>query len=158
MLLEQPVRGAFSLPRTHRRGTTGRSAERTAAHPTGRAAMNRRLDDVLERWGRIEVSRGAKVKTRRYIAFLRAINVGGLVVKMAALKKIFEDLKLAEVETFIASGNVIFGSLMDAAKLETVIETGLEKALGYPVVTFLRTTEEVAAVAERDPFGTPVPP
>lgn len=95
---------------------------------------------------------------RRYVAFLRAINVGGRVVKMSTLKKIFEDLKLAEVETFIASGNVIFTSPAESARLETLIEKGLRKALGYPVVTFLRTTEEIAAVAERDPFGTPVPP
>ena len=95
---------------------------------------------------------------RRYVAFLRAVNVGGRVVKMAALKKIFEDLKLADVETFITSGNVIFTSPAEAARLEPRIEEGLQLALGYPVVTFLRTTEEIAAVAERDPFGTPVPP
>lgn len=98
------------------------------------------------------------MKPRRYIAFLRAINVGGRVVKMATLKQIFVDLKLAEVETFIASGNVIFTSPAVAARLEVYIEKGLQKALGYPVVTFLRTPEEIAAVAERDPFGTPVPP
>lgn len=97
------------------------------------------------------------MKKRRYVAFLRAINVGGRVVKMTRFKQIFEDLKLAEVETFIASGNVIFTSPADAARLETHIEKGLQGALGYPVVTFLRTTEEIAAVAERDPFGTPVP-
>ncbi len=97
------------------------------------------------------------MKPRRYIAFLRAINVGGRVVKMGALKQIFERLKLAQVETFIASGNVIFTSPADPAALTTLIEGGLEKALGYPVVTFLRTTEEVAAVAERNPFGTALP-
>jgi uncharacterized protein (DUF1697 family) len=50
------------------------------------------------------------VKKCRYVAFLRAINVGGRVVKMATLKQIFVGLKLAEVETFIASGNVVFTS------------------------------------------------
>jgi uncharacterized protein (DUF1697 family) len=95
---------------------------------------------------------------RRYVALLRAVNVGGRVVKMATLKRIFEGLRLAEVETFIASGNVIFRSATDPAALESLIERGLEKALGYPVVTFLRTTEEIGAVAERDPFGAPLPP
>jgi len=79
-------------------------------------------------------------------------------VKMAALKEIFEGLKLAEVETFIASGNVIFTSDAGAARLEALIEQGLQEALGYPVVTFLRTTEQVAAAAEHDPFGAPLPP
>jgi uncharacterized protein (DUF1697 family) len=94
----------------------------------------------------------------RYVAFLRAINVGGRVVKMAALKKIFEGMKLAEIETFIASGNVIFTSDAGAGRLEALIEQGLQKALGYPVVTFLRTTEQVAAAAKHDPFGAPMPP
>jgi len=44
----------------------------------------------------------------RYVAFLRAINVGGHNVKMDALRALFESMKLASVETFIASGNVIF--------------------------------------------------
>jgi uncharacterized protein (DUF1697 family) len=46
----------------------------------------------------------------RLIAFLRAINVGGHVVKMEALRRIFESLDFADVETFIASGNVIFSA------------------------------------------------
>ncbi|MBA3270945.1 MAG: DUF1697 domain-containing protein, partial [Acidobacteria bacterium] len=55
----------------------------------------------------------------QYIAFLRAINVGGHIVKMAELKKVFEAARLDDVATFIASGNVIFSSrARDAAKLE----------------------------------------
>jgi uncharacterized protein (DUF1697 family) len=104
----------------------------------------------------VTVRRGA-VKKHRYVAFLRAINVGGRVVKMAALKTIFESLKLAEVETFIASGNVIFRCGAEPARLEPLIEGGLQRALGYPVLTFLRTPEQIAAVAEHDPFG-PLPP
>ena len=95
---------------------------------------------------------------RRYVAFLRAINVGGRVVKMPVLKKIFEALKLAEVETFIASGNVVFTSAAEAVRLEPIIEERLHKTLGFSVVTFLRTTAEVAAVAEHDPFAAPLPP
>jgi uncharacterized protein (DUF1697 family) len=45
---------------------------------------------------------------RRQVAFLRAINVGGHIVKMERLRMIFESLGLKEVETFIASGNVVF--------------------------------------------------
>jgi hypothetical protein len=100
----------------------------------------------------------APEKGHRYVAFLRAINAGGRVVKMAALKRVFERLKLADVETFIASGNVIFTSALDAPRLERLIEGALEKALGYPVVTFLRTTGQVAAVAAPDPLRAPLPP
>lgn len=83
----------------------------------------------------------------QYIAFLRAINVGGHVVKMDVLRKFFEDLKLAEVDTFIASGNVIFRTAAkDVAALESKIERHLEKSLGYPVATMVRTPAELAEV------------
>jgi len=44
----------------------------------------------------------------RYVALLRAINVGGRTVKMDVLRKHFARMGFANVETFIASGNVIF--------------------------------------------------
>ncbi|NTU66209.1 MAG: DUF1697 domain-containing protein, partial [Chloroflexi bacterium] len=44
----------------------------------------------------------------RYVAFLRAINVGGHTVKMDALRRHFAALGFAGVEKFIASGNVVF--------------------------------------------------
>lgn len=93
----------------------------------------------------------------RYVAFLRAINVGGHIVKMQELQRLFEALGFSNVATFIASGNVIFESAVDdARKLEQTIEQGLQQALGYEVITFLRTLPEVAAiaaaVAEHRPF------
>ncbi|HMB56494.1 MAG TPA: DUF1697 domain-containing protein [Arenimonas sp.] len=89
----------------------------------------------------------------RYIAFLRAINVGGHVVKMEALRALFENMKLQEVETFIASGNVIFRSrVADVAALERKIAAQLQAALGYEVATFLRSDAELAAVSGYAPF------
>jgi len=89
----------------------------------------------------------------QYIAFLRAINVGGRVVKMTELKRVFEAARLSDVATFIASGNVIFTSTSkDADKLGAKIESALQAALGYSVVTMVRTTGEVAAVAEYQAF------
>jgi len=84
----------------------------------------------------------------RYVAFLRAINVGGHIVKMDALRKHFASLGFDDVETFIASGNVIFRSRSSAAAaLERRIEACLEDKLGYEVKTFLRTDAEVTAIA-----------
>ena len=89
----------------------------------------------------------------RYIAFLRAINVGGHTVTMARLRQEFEALRFTDVETFIASGNVAFTSrAADPAALEKKIEKRLEAALGYEVATFVRTDAEVAAVATYQPF------
>jgi uncharacterized protein (DUF1697 family) len=89
-----------------------------------------------------------------YIAFLRAINVGGHIVKMDRLRELFIGAGFANVSTFIASGNVIFDSKPASADaLERKIERHLEQALGYAVGTFLRSTEELTAVAEYEPFA-----
>jgi uncharacterized protein (DUF1697 family) len=58
------------------------------------------------------------------------------------------------VETYIASGNVIFdAAARQVARLETQIEAHLEAALGYAVAAFLRTLPELAAIAAHDPFA-----
>jgi uncharacterized protein (DUF1697 family) len=89
----------------------------------------------------------------KYVAFLRAINVGGHVVKMDQLRRLFEEMKFANVETFIASGNVIFDSRAAATALESKIEKYLNQQLGYEVKTFLRTVPELAAIAAHKPFS-----
>jgi uncharacterized protein (DUF1697 family) len=89
----------------------------------------------------------------RLVAFLRAINVGGHTVTMARLREEFEALGLKDVETFIASGNVIFSTRStDAAALQKKIETRLRSSLGFEVATFLRTDAEVASIATYRPF------
>lgn len=91
----------------------------------------------------------------RYIAFLRAINVGGHnTVKMDSLRRLFESLGFSNVETFIASGNVVFeATSKNAQALEREIENRLREALGYEVATFIRTDAELAAVASYKPFS-----
>lgn len=89
----------------------------------------------------------------KYVAFLRAINVGGHVVKMDQLRRLFEDLGFGNVETFIASGNVIFDSKSkNMQAMERKIETQLQQELGYAVGTFVRTTAEVVELACYQPF------
>lgn len=89
---------------------------------------------------------------RRYVAFLRAINVGTHQVKMDELRRYFEPLGFDNVSTFIASGNVIFESDECADQLERRVEQHLEACLGYEVGTFVRSEEEIKAIAEHDPF------
>lgn len=89
----------------------------------------------------------------RYVAFLRAINVGGRIVKMERLKKRFETLGFDDVETFIASGNVVFRSRSkDARALERRIERALQDELGYEVATFVRTDQAVKEISKCLPF------
>ncbi len=90
----------------------------------------------------------------RYIAFLRAINVGGHVVKMKNLRDLFQKLGFSNVETFIASGNVIFESGSTTVQdLEKKIEECLFKSLGYEVAAFIRTEAEITALARQKPFA-----
>jgi uncharacterized protein (DUF1697 family) len=90
----------------------------------------------------------------RRFAFLRAINVGGHTVEMAKLCRLFEALGFKGVETFIASGNVIFEAPSDdTSALQRKIEGHLRKSLGYEVKTFLRTETEIAAMARYRPFS-----
>ena len=89
----------------------------------------------------------------RHVALLRAINVGGRTVKMDALRLLFEQMGFTSVETFIASGNVIFDARGAATALEGRIERGLRQALGYEVGTFVRTPAELAEIARYEPFA-----
>jgi len=89
----------------------------------------------------------------KYIAFLRAINVGGHLVKMDQLRDLFAEPGFTNVETFIASGNVIFDAKTSNSKsLETRIEKHLFKSLGYEVKTFIRSVPELAAISRYQPF------
>lgn len=94
----------------------------------------------------------------KYVAFLRAINVGGnTIIKMTDLKQIFESLGLENVQTYIQSGNVIFESEEeDTASLETQIERQIEKATGYKTRLFVRTIREVRSIANKSPFTAKV--
>jgi len=94
----------------------------------------------------------------RCVAFLRAVNVGGRLVKMDALRVTLEALPLARVETFIASGNVVFDSrVRDFAALERKIEAQLLKAFGFEIDTFVRTLDEVAQLAAHPAFEATAP-
>lgn len=89
----------------------------------------------------------------KYVAFLRAINVGGhAIIKMADLKKMFESVGLENVQTYIQSGNVIFESQEDAESLAKQIEPQLQKAAEYKIHLFVRTMRQVQSIAEKAPF------
>jgi uncharacterized protein (DUF1697 family) len=73
---------------------------------------------------------------------------------MDRLRDLFGAMGFSDIETFIASGNVVFDATSaDTKDLERKIEDWLQEALGYRVATFVRTTSELAAIAERKPFS-----
>ena len=94
----------------------------------------------------------------RFVALLRAINVGGRTVKMADLCALFEQARLTDVQSVIASGNVLFTTrAADAAALEQRIEAALRTGLGYDVATYVRSGAELDAVVRHDPFDAKDP-
>ena len=76
---------------------------------------------------------------------------------MEELRRILAAGGFAEVETFIASGNVLFSSPgRDQRRLEGQAERSLAAALGYSVDVFVRTRDELArVVAHRPCRGNP---
>jgi uncharacterized protein (DUF1697 family) len=89
-----------------------------------------------------------------YVAFLRGMNLGNRRIKNPVLVDHFEQMGLEQVSTFRASGNVILAdpSGDSEAKLQERVEAELDQRLGYDVAVFLRSFEEVAAIAARQPF------
>jgi uncharacterized protein (DUF1697 family) len=90
----------------------------------------------------------------RYTAFLRGINVGGRRVKSPELCSVFDVLGLRGACTFRASGNVVFEAAEEPpGELGVVIEGALRQALGYQVDAFLRSAEQITAIAAMRPFS-----
>lgn len=89
----------------------------------------------------------------RLFAFLRGMNLGGHRVTNTELSVIFKKVGVSGVETFIASGNLIFEApKKDLATLQKRLEARLAKDLGYAVPTYLRTEGELVAMAGQAPF------
>jgi uncharacterized protein (DUF1697 family) len=89
----------------------------------------------------------------RYIALLRAVNVGGTAkLPMADLRMLCEHSGFARVETYIASGNVVFESKAAASTVKADLEARLLGYAGKPVGVVLRTAAEMLAVLKANPF------
>jgi len=83
-----------------------------------------------------------------YIAFLRAINVGGRFARMADLRAGLIHKGFGEVESYIQSGNLrLTSSLGSAAAVELALESALEELCGFTVNTIVRTPVQLAELA-----------
>jgi uncharacterized protein (DUF1697 family) len=72
---------------------------------------------------------------------------------MSRLKSICDDAGFARVETYIASGNVVFTSSAKSAKVKAELEARLAAELGKPVGVLVRTASEMTAVLAANPFA-----
>jgi uncharacterized protein (DUF1697 family) len=87
-----------------------------------------------------------------YVAFLRAVNVGGRVVKMEAMRRALASDGFEDVETYIQTGNVrLRSSMRSAARVESALEDSLTAFAGFSVAAMVRTPAQLAALeAEAD--------
>lgn len=90
----------------------------------------------------------------KYAAFLRGINLGPhRRISSTELRELFEGMGFGQVAPFRSSGNVAFAAGRERpAKLTGRIEASLAERVGLEVAVFLRSAEELIAIAAQQPF------
>ena len=90
----------------------------------------------------------------RYVAFLGSINVGGNRLTMAELRAAFEAEGFTDVETVVASGNVLFSHEERPTRgLEEKLEQLVRQRFGMKTIAAVRSRDEVAAAISDNPFA-----
>jgi uncharacterized protein (DUF1697 family) len=94
------------------------------------------------------------VNVTTYVALIRGINVGGhKQVSMADLRDLLTKLGLANPQSILQSGNLVFqGQTGASAKLEGLLEREVKKKLDVEADFIIRTVEEWKAVIAGNPF------
>jgi uncharacterized protein (DUF1697 family) len=88
----------------------------------------------------------------KYAIFLRGVNVGGVKVTSADLKKMLAGLGLDDVKTYVASGNVTCTSTLEAAELKSAVENALGARFSYDAKVLVFAHDELAAIVKGYPF------
>jgi uncharacterized protein (DUF1697 family) len=89
----------------------------------------------------------------KYVALLRAVNVGGRnLMRMTELRACLEARKFERVSTYIQSGNILFDSdAADAVRLTAAIERAFAETFNRQVPVFLRSHTQMKNVVARAP-------
>lgn len=88
-----------------------------------------------------------------FVALLRAVNVGGTgKLPMATLRSLCEAAGFLRVETYIASGNVVFEHAGPEHRVKELLEQQLLTYAGKPVRVLVRSHQELRAVLRDNPF------
>jgi uncharacterized protein (DUF1697 family) len=88
----------------------------------------------------------------RMVALLRAVNVGGRKLPMAELRALCEQLGWKDAQTYIQSGNVMFGATGEAEVIEKQLERAIEKQFHLDVPVIVRTAAQWVELAAGNPF------
>ncbi|MEY4269513.1 MAG: hypothetical protein RLZZ58_729 [Pseudomonadota bacterium] len=89
----------------------------------------------------------------RYVALFGSINVGGNRLTMADLRAAFEGEGFTNVETVVASGNVLFDhDARPTRGLEEKLAMMMHDRFGMTLAALVRSRDELAAALAGNPF------
>jgi uncharacterized protein (DUF1697 family) len=90
----------------------------------------------------------------RYALLLRGVNVGTKnSLPMAELSTMLETIGCTDVRTYVQSGNAVLATKLGAAALTKAIERALQRYMGRPIATTLRTHKQLKAIVGANPFA-----
>lgn len=89
---------------------------------------------------------------KKYVAFLRGINVGNIRIKMPDLKVAFEKLGFSDVKTYLQTGNVVFLASESPDTIKSVLEKSLSETFHYDAYVLVYDFEVLTKVVSAYPF------
>jgi uncharacterized protein (DUF1697 family) len=88
-----------------------------------------------------------------WVALLRGVNVGGVKLAMSDLRAALDAAGGTDVETYIQSGNAVFGHPgRSEAKVKAAVETEIAAVMGRAIPTMLRSAKELAGIVDACPY------
>lgn len=93
-----------------------------------------------------------KTKNMKYCAFLRGVNVKGTNMKMADVCQVFKEAGMVDVNSVLASGNIIFSSEKNAAELKKILEKAMSDHFSYEAFLFIKSQDETQVFWNSIPF------
>jgi len=153
-------RGASSASPVSRNKTLGRDAAKQAVPKRKSSADRRAKDDAQLQLGLVLDQTPAtgtkpdKPTFTRYALLLRGVNVGGPtnVLPMVELRDMLDEIGCTHVQTYVQSGNAVFGCSHAPEEITREIERLLEQYMGRHIDTTLRTAAQLKSIVEANPF------
>ncbi|MCC5928726.1 MAG: DUF1697 domain-containing protein [Cyclobacteriaceae bacterium] len=92
---------------------------------------------------------------KTFISLLRGINVGGQkLIKMAALREMYTNLGLQQVESYLQSGNLVFTTRdKNCDELAQIISLQIKETFDFDVPILVLTLENLQEIVQANPFA-----
>ncbi len=87
-----------------------------------------------------------------YTILLRGINVGGINIRMADLRKALHELPFQSVSTLLATGNILCRADAAAGEVKAMVEKCLRDSFSYDAWVVVMTAERLAELVAACPY------